>query len=59
MANITRERWDQAMREHEDILASLRARDGATLSVILRAHLEKTSITLREWLLSKEQGAGA
>ena len=55
MANITPERWDQAMKEHEDILASLRARDGARLSVILRAHLEKTSITLREWLASQEQ----
>ncbi len=55
MANMTRERWDQAMKEHEDILASLQTRDGAKLSVILREHMEKTSVTLREWLLSSQQ----
>ncbi len=53
MANMTRERWDQAMKEHEDILESLEARDGARLAVILREHMEKTSVTLREWLLSE------
>ena len=55
MANMTRERWDQAMKEHDDILASLVARDGAKLSMILREHMEKTSVTLREWLLSNQQ----
>ena len=52
MANMTRERWDQAMKEHEDILDALQARDGGRLAVILRKHMEKTSVTLREWLLS-------
>ena len=52
MANMTRERWDQAMKEHEDILDALQARDGGRLAVILREHMEKTSVTLREWLLS-------
>lgn len=52
MANITPERWDQAMKEHGDILESLEARDGARLAVILREHMERTSVTLREWLLS-------
>ena len=55
MANMTRERWDQAMAEHEAILKSLAARDGAALSVILKDHLEKTSVTLREALLSQQQ----
>jgi DNA-binding GntR family transcriptional regulator len=27
MANLTRERWDEAVREHENILAALKARD--------------------------------
>ncbi|MDB2550990.1 GntR family transcriptional regulator [Paracoccus sp. (in: a-proteobacteria)] len=56
MANMTRERWDQAMKEHEDILDALQARDGGRLAVILRKHMEKTSVTLREWLLSSPDG---
>lgn len=54
MANMTRERWDQAMTEHEAILNSLSARNGAELAVILKQHMEKTSVTLREWLLSQQ-----
>ena len=54
MANITPERWRQAMLEHEHILRALKARDGARLAVILREHMEKTSVTLKEWLLSQQ-----
>jgi DNA-binding GntR family transcriptional regulator len=54
MANMTRERWDQAMAEHEAILRALEERDGAELAVILKQHLEKTSVTLREWLLAQQ-----
>ncbi len=56
MANMTRERWDQAMAEHELILDRLAARDGAALAVILKDHLEKTSVTLRESLLGQQGG---
>lgn len=56
MANMTRERWDQAMAEHEAILDRLAARDGAALAVILKEHMEKTSVTLRESLLGKPEG---
>lgn len=38
-ANLSRERWDRAVAEHEDILAALAARDGARLSALLRQHL--------------------
>ncbi len=55
MANMTRERWDQAMAEHEAILDRLAARDGAALSVILKEHMERTSVTLRENLLLQQQ----
>lgn len=54
MANMTRKRWDQAMKEHEDILDCLSARNGSRLAVILREHMEKTSVTLRNWLLSTQ-----
>ncbi|MDH5534702.1 MAG: GntR family transcriptional regulator [Betaproteobacteria bacterium] len=39
IANLSRERWDSAVREHEDILAALVARDGARLKTLLRDHL--------------------
>jgi DNA-binding GntR family transcriptional regulator len=39
MAHLSRERWDEAVREHEGILAALRARDPVHLKRRLEAHL--------------------
>ncbi|MDH5557247.1 MAG: GntR family transcriptional regulator [Alphaproteobacteria bacterium] len=39
-ANVSAERWDQAIREHEEMLDALAARDGKKLSEILRRHLD-------------------
>ena len=39
MANLSGERWQQAVREHEMMLDALGARDGARLGAILRDHL--------------------
>ncbi len=39
MANLSRERWDEAVREHEKILAALEARDAARLRRLLEDHL--------------------
>jgi DNA-binding GntR family transcriptional regulator len=39
MANLSRERWDEAVREHEQILAALEARDIARLTRLLHDHL--------------------
>lgn len=39
MANLSRERWDAAVREHEEILAALTARDAKRLTALLRDHL--------------------
>ena len=38
-ANLSRERWDQAVAEHGEILAALGARDAVALAAILRQHL--------------------
>jgi DNA-binding GntR family transcriptional regulator len=38
-ANLSRERWDQAVREHEEILDALTRRDGERLGQLLRDHL--------------------
>jgi DNA-binding GntR family transcriptional regulator len=39
MANLSRERWDAAVREHEEILQALAARDVTRLKRLLRDHL--------------------
>jgi len=39
IANISQDRWDQAMREHEKILDCLTARDGKRLGELLKTHL--------------------
>jgi DNA-binding GntR family transcriptional regulator len=39
MANVTRERWDQAVREHGEILGALSRRDGVRLRGLLKEHL--------------------
>jgi DNA-binding GntR family transcriptional regulator len=38
-ANLSRERWTQAMREHDEILATLTRRDGPRLRTLLAEHL--------------------
>ena len=39
MANLSKERWDAAVREHEAILTALEARDVRALKRLLRDHL--------------------
>jgi DNA-binding GntR family transcriptional regulator len=39
MANLSKERWDAAVREHEAILHALAARDALTLQRLLADHL--------------------
>ena len=39
MANLSAERWDAAVQEHEAILAALNVRDAARLKRLLRDHL--------------------
>lgn len=39
MANMSSTRWSQAVREHEEILSALKARDGGLLAGILKQHL--------------------
>lgn len=40
LANLDRERWQQAIAEHEEILATLSSRDGKRLSRLLIDHLQ-------------------
>jgi DNA-binding GntR family transcriptional regulator len=52
-ANTSEERWAAAIREHENILAALRARDANALATILREHLHhKCEVVLSHFALS-------
>jgi DNA-binding GntR family transcriptional regulator len=54
MANVTRERWDQAVREHGEILEALSRRDGVRLRGLLQEHLRHKYQAL---ITSLEKGA--
>ena len=49
-ANITPERWAEAMAEHNEILAALEARDGARLAQQLKDHLKNKCQAVKEAL---------
>ncbi|MCX7892701.1 MAG: GntR family transcriptional regulator [Burkholderiales bacterium] len=46
MANLTRERWDQAVREHDEILDALERRDAPRLTALLREHLGNKMVSV-------------
>lgn len=50
MANLSQERWDQAVAEHEDILDALTRRDATRLQRLLREHLERKLTLVMEAL---------
>ena len=41
IANMTEERWEKAVEEHEQILAALEKRQGKELGLILRQHFSQ------------------
>ena len=54
MANLSPERWDAAVQEHEAILAALSARDAARLKRLLRDHLSAKLATVLEAIGQKQ-----
>lgn len=50
MANLSRERWDHAVEEHQKILDALLRRDGALLPALLRSHLGNKMLVVVEAL---------
>lgn len=54
-ANMSEQRWDQAMREHEEMLSALQDRDGKRLSEVLHRHLENKRETVKQAI---RDGAG-
>lgn len=47
-ANVSAERWNEAMEEHRQMLAALESRDGETLASVLRRHLINKQEALKE-----------
>lgn len=58
MANLSPDRWEQAVAEHEQILAALSARDGSRLGRLLRQHLVNKADAVKA-NLELEDGADA
>lgn len=54
LANISAERWAQAVAEHEEILAALEARAPEQLGGILKRHLAATFETVRATLIKEK-----
>ncbi|MCF3934746.1 GntR family transcriptional regulator [Acuticoccus sp. M5D2P5] len=50
LANMTPDRWRQAMDEHDEILAALAARDGTRLAAVLEQHLKNKMETVKRAL---------
>lgn len=59
MANLSRERWDHAVEEHEQILGALVRRDGEALKALLRRHLENKFDVIRAALAEAAPAAAA
>lgn len=55
MANLSQERWDKAVEEHNEILDALTRRDAARLQRLLREHLEN-KLTLVMEALGAQRG---
>lgn len=53
LANMSSQRWQQAVQEHEVILEALEARDANKLSGVLKQHLENKFATVRQWLINQ------
>lgn len=53
MANLSRERWDKAVQEHEEILDALTRRDSARLQGLLQDHLGNKMLVVLEALTAQ------
>ena len=53
MANLSQQRWDTAIQEHEDILAALTARNVEKLKALLADHLAHKLTVVSQALASK------
>jgi DNA-binding GntR family transcriptional regulator len=57
VADMSADRWAQAVAEHESILDALEHRDGARLAEVLKVHLAHKLETVKEWLSREAEQA--
>lgn len=62
LANLSKSRWDESAKEHDEIMAALIARDGRNLGGILREHSRRTGVIVIEAVkarraISSDRGA--
>ncbi len=50
LANMTPERWQQAVEEHEEMIVALENQNAKELGAILKRHLENKFETVRSWV---------
>ena len=50
VANMSEDRWAQAIEEHEEMLSALASRDGQSLANVLRSHLSNKCETVKAYL---------
>ena len=55
VANMSKQRWQQAVNEHEEMITELRARNGKKLGAILKKHLENKFSTVRARLEEQQK----
>lgn len=58
LAILSNERWDEAMREHVELMAALRARDAARAGTIWRRHTARTGEVVRAALAAGDRAVG-
>ena len=56
MANLSHERWDHAVQEHQQILDALARRDSTALPSLLRSHLGNKMLVVLEALAQRTNG---
>jgi DNA-binding GntR family transcriptional regulator len=55
--NLGLDSWERSMRDHDKIVAFLRARDGRRLAALLRTHLPRKEDVIRQAFLAADNGA--
>jgi len=58
-SNLNHDKWDNAMREHLDMVEALSARDGPRMAAIMRTHLRRKGEAVLESLKPAVRGRGA
>lgn len=54
LANVSADRWSEAVAEHGAMMVALQQREGAALGQIMKQHMEQTFVAVLGWLERQE-----